>query len=69
MRWVATLREQQSEAVKLDAGIAANLRELGYGGVSGRSSRLVSYVDWARSCFLGNIIVSAWWKVMADSEY
>jgi type I restriction enzyme M protein len=29
---VATLREQQAEAVKLDAAIAANLRELGYGG-------------------------------------
>jgi type I restriction enzyme M protein len=28
----ATLREQQAEAVKLDAAIAANLEELGYGG-------------------------------------
>jgi len=28
----ATLREQQAEAAKLDAAIAANLRELGYGG-------------------------------------
>jgi len=31
-RLTATLREQQAEAVKLDAAIAANLRELGYGG-------------------------------------
>ena len=31
-RLVATLREQQAEAAKLDAGIAANLKELGYGG-------------------------------------
>lgn len=31
-RLVATLREQQAEAVKLDAAIAANLKELGYGG-------------------------------------
>ena len=31
-RLVATLREQQAEAAKLDAAIAANLRELGYGG-------------------------------------
>ena len=31
-RLVATLREQQTEAAKLDAAIAANLRELGYGG-------------------------------------
>ena len=30
-RLVATLREQQAEAAKLDATIAANLRELGYG--------------------------------------
>jgi type I restriction enzyme M protein len=30
-RLVATLREQQTEAAKLDAAIAANLRELGYG--------------------------------------
>jgi hypothetical protein len=28
----ATLREQQAEAEKLDEAIAANLRELGYGG-------------------------------------
>jgi type I restriction enzyme M protein len=26
------LREQQAEAAKLDAAIAANLKELGYGG-------------------------------------
>ncbi|HNR21944.1 MAG TPA: N-6 DNA methylase, partial [Steroidobacteraceae bacterium] len=31
-RLTATLREQQAEAAKLDAAIAANLRELGYGG-------------------------------------
>jgi type I restriction-modification system DNA methylase subunit len=31
-RLVATLREQQGEAAKLDAAIAANLKELGYGG-------------------------------------
>jgi type I restriction enzyme M protein len=31
-RLVADLREQQSEAARLDAAIAANLRELGYGG-------------------------------------
>ena len=31
-RLVAALREQQSEADKLDATIAANLKELGYGG-------------------------------------
>ncbi len=31
-RLAATLREQQAEAVRLDAAIAANLRELGYGG-------------------------------------
>ena len=31
-RLVATLREQQAEASKLDAAIAANLKELGYGG-------------------------------------
>jgi type I restriction enzyme M protein len=31
-RLVAQLREQQSEAAKLDAAIAANLEELGYGG-------------------------------------
>ena len=29
-RLVATLREQQAEAVKHDAAIAANLKELGY---------------------------------------
>jgi len=31
-RLVATLREQQAEAAKLDAAIAANLKELWYGG-------------------------------------
>ncbi|TAK51821.1 MAG: SAM-dependent DNA methyltransferase [Gammaproteobacteria bacterium] len=31
-RITATLREQQAEAAKLDAAIAANLKELGYGG-------------------------------------
>jgi type I restriction enzyme M protein len=31
-RLTATLREQQAEAMKLDAEIAANLKELGYGG-------------------------------------
>lgn len=31
-RLVAQLREQQAEAVRLDAAIAANLKELGYGG-------------------------------------
>jgi type I restriction enzyme M protein len=31
-RLAATLREQQAETAKLDAAIAANLRELGYGG-------------------------------------
>jgi len=31
-RLAATLRGQQAEAAKLDAAIAANLRELGYGG-------------------------------------
>ncbi len=31
-RLVVTLREQQAEAAKLDAAIAANLKELGYGG-------------------------------------
>jgi len=31
-RLVATLREQQAEAAKLDAAITANLKELGYGG-------------------------------------
>lgn len=31
-RLAATLREQQAEAAKLDAAIAANLRDLGYGG-------------------------------------
>ena len=28
----ATLRDQQAEAAKLDAAIAANLKGLGYGG-------------------------------------
>jgi hypothetical protein len=31
-RITAQLREQQAEAAKLDAAIAANLKELGYGG-------------------------------------
>jgi type I restriction enzyme M protein len=31
-RLTATLREQQAEAAKLDTAIAANLRELGFGG-------------------------------------
>ena len=31
-RLASTLREQQAEASKLDAAIAANLKELGYGG-------------------------------------
>ncbi len=31
-RLTASLREQQAEAEKLDASIAANLKELGYGG-------------------------------------
>ena len=31
-RLTATLREQQAEATKLDTAIAANLKELGYGG-------------------------------------
>jgi len=31
-RLTATLRAQQAEAAKLDAAIAANLKELGYGG-------------------------------------
>lgn len=31
-RLTATLREQQKEAAKLDAAIAANFKELGYGG-------------------------------------
>jgi len=31
-RLSATLREQQAEGARLDAAIAANLRELGYGG-------------------------------------
>ncbi len=31
-RLAATLRKQQAEAAKLDAAIAANLKELGYGG-------------------------------------
>jgi hypothetical protein len=29
---IAMTREQQTEAAKLDAAIAANLKELGYGG-------------------------------------
>ena len=31
-RFAAMVREQQGEAAKLDAAIAANLKELGYGG-------------------------------------
>ena len=31
-RLAATLRQQIADAVKLDAAIAANLKELGYGG-------------------------------------
>ena len=31
-RLAETLRGQQAEAAKLDAAIAANLKELGYGG-------------------------------------
>ena len=31
-RLTATLRDQQAEAAKLDAAIAVNLEELGYGG-------------------------------------
>ena len=31
-RLAAQLREQQAEAAKLDVAIAANMRELGYGG-------------------------------------
>lgn len=31
-RLTTTLREQQTEAAKLDAAIAAKLKELGYGG-------------------------------------
>jgi type I restriction enzyme M protein len=31
-RLAATLREQRADAIKLDVGIAANLKELGYGG-------------------------------------
>jgi type I restriction enzyme M protein len=31
-RLTTALREQQAEAAKLDAAIAANLKELGYGG-------------------------------------
>jgi hypothetical protein len=34
-RLVAQLREQQAEAAKLDAAIAANLKELGYGAWKG----------------------------------
>jgi len=29
---IATLRRRQAEAAKLDAAIATNLKELGYGG-------------------------------------
>jgi hypothetical protein len=33
MKWLAaTLREHQAEAAKPDADVAANLKELGYGG-------------------------------------
>jgi len=31
-RLTTTLRERQGEAAKLDAAIAASLKELGYGG-------------------------------------
>ena len=31
-RLAAKLREQKAEAAKLDAAIAANMKELGYGG-------------------------------------
>lgn len=31
-RLTATLRQQQADAARLDAAIAANFRELGYGG-------------------------------------
>ena len=31
-RLTGALREQQAEGARLDAAIAANLRELGYGG-------------------------------------
>ena len=31
-RLSATLREQQAEAAKVDAAIAADMKELGYGG-------------------------------------
>ena len=31
-RLTTTLREQQADAAKLDAAIAANLKELGHGG-------------------------------------
>jgi hypothetical protein len=31
-RRTATLREQEAKAAKLDAALAANLMELGYGG-------------------------------------
>ena len=31
-RLTSTLREQQAEGTKLDAAIAENLKELGYGG-------------------------------------
>lgn len=32
MQWFTTVREQQTETAKLDAVIARNLKELGYGG-------------------------------------
>ncbi len=32
MWFATTLRQQQAEATKLDTAIAANLKELGYGG-------------------------------------
>jgi len=33
MKWLTTkLRQQQTEAAKLDTAIAANLKEFGYGG-------------------------------------
>ena len=31
-RRAATLRDRQTEATKLDSAIAANMKELGYGG-------------------------------------
>ena len=53
-RLAATLREQQAEAAKLDAAIAANLKELGYGGewtsaTSRESSLDASLTSLARS--------------------